>query len=242
MRAIAVIQARLSSIRLPGKVLMDIEGQPMLARVVERVSASRLIEGAVVATSSDDSDDRLASYCRANGIRCHRGPLDDVLTRFVQAGRREGADVIVRITADCPLIDPALIDAVITIRDAHRADYASNVVSRRYPRGLDVEVFTAEALARADREGQEPHHREHVTPYLYEQPGRFQVVGLDCERDLSAHRWTVDTEADLDLVRGIQHRLENPRAGWREVLAVVEREPNLARRNAHIRQKPTRAA
>ena len=242
MRAIAIIQARLSSSRLPDKVLMDIEGRPMLARVVERVSASRLIEGVVVATSSDDSDDKLAAHCRSNGIRYHRGPLDDVLTRFVQAGRREGADVIVRITADCPLIDPALIDAVVTIRDAHRADYASNVVSRRYPRGLDVEVFTAEALARADREGLEPHHREHVTPYLYEQPGRFQVVGLDCERDLSAHRWTVDTEADLDLVRGIQQRLENPLAGWREVLAVVEREPNLARRNAHIKQKPTRAA
>lgn len=242
MRTIALIQARLSSNRLPGKVLMDIEGVPMLAHVVERVSAARLLDGVAVATSTDGSDDRLAAYCRANGIRHHRGPLDDVLARFVQAGKREEADVIVRVTADCPLIDPALIDAVVTMRDAHRADYASNVLSRRYPRGLDVEVFTAEALARADREGKLPHHREHVTPYLYEEPGRFQVVGLDCERDLSAHRWTVDTAADLDLVRSIQQRLDNPLAGWREVLAVVEREPNLARRNAHIKQKPTRAA
>jgi spore coat polysaccharide biosynthesis protein SpsF len=242
MRTIAIIQARLSSTRLPGKVLMDIEGRPMLARVFDRVSASRLIDGVAVATSVDASDDRLAAFCRSNGIRCHRGPLDDVLARFVQAGRREGADVIVRVTADCPLIDPALIDAVVTIRDAHRADYASNVLSRRYPRGLDVEVFTAEALARADHEGQEAHHREHVTPYLYEEPGRFQMVGLDCERDLSAYRWTVDTPADLDLVRSIYQRLKDPLAGWREVLAVVEREPGLARRNAHIRQKPTRAA
>lgn len=242
MRTIALIQARLSSSRLPGKVLMDIEGVPMLAHVVERVSAARLLDGVAVATSTDSSDDRLAAYCRANGIRHHRGPLDDVLARFVQAGKREEADVIVRVTADCPLIDPALIDAVVTMRDAHRADYASNVLSRRYPRGLDVEVFTAEALARADREGKAPHHREHVTPYLYEEPGRFQVVGLDCERDLSAHRWTVDTAADLDLVRAVQQRLDNPLAGWREVLAVVEREPNLARRNAHIKQKPTRAA
>ncbi|WP_119417843.1 cytidylyltransferase domain-containing protein [Desertibaculum subflavum] len=242
MRTIALIQARLSSSRLPGKVLMDIEGVPMLAHVVERVSAARLLDGVAVATSTDSTDDRLAAYCRANGIRHHRGPLDDVLARFVQAGKREEADVIVRVTADCPLIDPALIDAVVTMRDAHRADYASNVLSRRYPRGLDVEVFTAEALARADREGKAPHHREHVTPYLYEEPGRFQVVGLDCERDLSAHRWTVDTAADLDVVRAIQQRLDNPLAGWREVLAVVEREPNLARRNAHIKQKPTRAA
>lgn len=242
MRTIALIQARLSSSRLPGKVLMDIEGVSMLAHVVERVSAARLLDGVAVATSTDSSDDRLAAYCRANGIRHHRGPLDDVLARFVQAGKREEADVIVRVTADCPLIDPALIDAVVTMRDAHRADYASNVLSRRYPRGLDVEVFTAEALARADREGKAPHHREHVTPYLYEEPGRFQVVGLDCERDLSAHRWTVDTAADLDLVRAIQQRLDDPLAGWRDILAVVEREPNLARRNAHIKQKPTRAA
>lgn len=242
MRTIAIIQARLSSSRLPGKVLMDIEGLPMLARVVDRVSASRLIDGVAVATSSDPSDDRLAAYCRSHGIRHHRGPLEDVLARFLHAAQREEADVIVRITADCPLIDPALIDAVVTIRDAHRADYASNVLNRRYPRGLDVEVFTAEALARADREGREPHHREHVTPYLYEKPGRFQIIGLDCERDLSHHRWTVDTLADLELVRAIYQRLDNPLAGWREVLAVVEREPNLTRRNAHIKQKPIRAA
>jgi spore coat polysaccharide biosynthesis protein SpsF len=240
-RTVAIIQARLSSTRLPGKVLMDIAGRPMLARVVARVAAARRVDQVVVATSDDPSDDPLAAWCDGQGVPFHRGPLADVLARFVGAATQDEADIVVRITADCPLIDPALIDAVIEFRAARGADYASNVLSRRFPRGLDVEAFTAAALARADREGREPHHREHVTPYLYEQPGRFRTVGLSTAGDHSRHRWTVDTPEDLALVRAVYDRLADPMAGWRAVLAAATRAPDLSGLNAHIGQKPTRA-
>lgn len=242
MRTVAVIQARLSSSRLPSKVLMDICGRPMLDRVVDRVRRAYSLDKVVVATSTDPSDDLLADHCRRAGIPHHRGPLSDVLGRFVIAARHERADVVVRVTADCPLIDPILIDAVVALRNQRGADYASNVMARRFPRGLDTEAFTAAALFRADREGRLPHHREHVTPYLYEDPARFVTASLIGQDDQGRHRWTVDTPEDLALVRAIYARLGDPSAGWRDVLELLEREPALAEINAHVEQKATRAA
>ncbi len=242
MRTVCIIQARLSSRRLPAKVLADIGGKPMLERVLDRVAQAQTLDKVVVATSTDPSDDRLADHCRRSGIPHHRGPLHDVLGRFVTAARHERADVVVRITADCPLIDPILIDAVVALRARRGTDYASNVMSRRFPRGLDIEAFTAAALFRADREAREPHQREHVTPFLYEDPGRFSLASLIGQDDLGGHRWTVDTPEDLSLARALYERLANPSAGWRDVLALIEREPALSAINAHVEQKATRAA
>ncbi len=242
MRTIAIVQARLSSSRLPSKVLMDIAGKPMLDRVLDRLGHACTLDKVVVATSTDPSDDPLADHCRMLGIPHYRGPLQDVLGRFVVAARSERADVVVRITADCPLIDPLLVDAVVSLRARRGADYASNVQVRRFPRGLDVEAFTAGALYRADREGREPHHREHVTPYLYEDPARFALASLVGRDDQGHHRWTVDTQEDLALVRALYERVRPDAAGWRDVLSVLEREPALASLNAHVEQKAIRAA
>jgi len=242
MRTICIIQARLSSSRLPAKVLTDIGGKPMLDRVLDRVRRANTLDKVVVATSTDPSDDRLADHCRRAGIPHHRGPLQDVLGRFVTAARHERADVVVRVTADCPLIDPVLIDAVVALRARRGADYASNVMARRFPRGLDIEAFTAAALFRADREGREPHHREHVTPYIYEDPHRFALASLVGQEDQGRHRWTVDTPEDLSLARALYERLASPSAGWRDVLALIEREPALSAINAHVEQKAIRAA
>ena len=209
MNIVAVIQARMTSSRLPGKVLADIEGAPMLARVVERVRRSRLVTAVVVACTDRDEDDPVAGWAASAGLPVFRGSEDDVLGRFVGAANRAGADVIIRITADCPLIDPEVLDrAIEELTDHPGADYTSNVIERSYPRGLDVEVFTREALARMDRLGRSAASREHVTiPVRLEHPGAFVVRHVRHPVDDSDLRWTVDTLEDLEWVRLVYRAL-----------------------------------
>ncbi len=237
---VAIIQARMGSTRLPGKVLADIEGQPMLAWVVERARRARKVERTVVATTTDAGDDPVVALCAARGYACTRGHPTDVLDRYLQAAREAGAQVVVRITADCPLIDPEVVDRTVEAFLAAwpGVDYASNRIVRTYPIGLDVEVVRREALERAAVEAREPYQREHVTPYLYESPGRFRVVSVEAEDDYGHLRWTVDTPEDLAFVRQVYRRFGG-RAdfGWREVLDLLAREPDLIAINAHVRQK-----
>lgn len=240
MRTVAVIQARLGSTRLPGKVLLDLGGRPMLERVVERTRRASIVDEVVVATTAAPLDDPLAELAAARGWACVRGSEADVLDRFVVAARASDADEVVRITSDCPLIDAAVIDEVVRGRRRADADYASNFLARRtYPRGLDVECMTRGALERAAAEADQPHEREHVTPYLYADPARFRLHGHEAPEDHSALRWTVDTHEDLQLLRELYAAFDQDGPpGWRDVLAVVTRRPELAALNAHVRQKP----
>ncbi len=239
---LAIIQARMGSTRLPGKILADIGGQPMLVRVVERARRASSLDGVIVATTTQTEDDVVEHLCAQRGYPCRRGHPTDVLDRYYRVAREAGAGVVVRLTADCPLIDPALIDQVVEafLSSEPPADFAANRLpsERTFPIGLDVEVCTFAALARAWAEAEEAYQREHVMPYLYERPGRFRVLLFRCERDLSHLRWTVDTAADLELVRRIYaHFGERDDFAWQEVLSLVERNPSLSEINADVRQR-----
>lgn len=237
---VAVIQARMGSSRLPDKVLLDIGGMPMLARVVERVQLAETLDQVVVATTTDPEDDRVAAFCQAQGYPCCRGSVHDVLARYHLAAESFGARTVVRITADCPLMDPGVIDRIVgAFLEAPDAVYASNRLERyTYPIGLDVEVFTREGLEQAFTGAQKPYQREHVTPFFYDQPGRFPVVSVEADGEYGHLRWTVDTPEDLEFVRQVYQRLEDPdRSGWKDVLRILEQEPELAAINAEIRHK-----
>ena len=238
MITVAIIQARLGSSRLPGKVLLDIGGQSMLARVVRRVARAHTLHQWVVATTTHERDEAIVSECLRLGVSCLRGHEEDVLDRYREAARATGAEVVVRITADCPLIDPAVIDQVVLGLRTHQVDYASNTLPRTWPRGVEVEAFTREALEQAWSHAREPWQRAHVTPYLYQHPDQFRLHGVVAEKDHSDLRWTVDTPEDLALVRSLHQYLGNrDDCTWQEVLAVIERLPALTRINEHVRQK-----
>lgn len=205
---VAVLQARMSSSRLPGKVMRPILGQPMIALQIERVRRSRRLAEVVVATSIDPSDDPLADFLSSIGVRVVRGPLDDVLGRFIAVIDTLGlTGDLVRLTADCPLADPEVIDACIDLRKQGGFDYASNGRLRTYPRGLDVEVFRIQALQQAARETNAPYDREHVTPWLYRAGSPFSQGELVQDIDESPLRWTVDLPADFEFVRRVYETL-----------------------------------
>lgn len=202
--AVAILQARMSSSRLPGKVMKPLQGQPMIARQLERLGRCETLSQIIVATSEDASDDGLASFLDASGVATYRGSLADVLARFVGAIDRFGVSgPVVRLTADCPLADPGVIDAAVRLQASSGADYVSNSIRRTYPRGLDVEVFAAEHLIAAGNEATDPYDREHVTPFLYRNPDRFSRAELVQARDDSALRWTVDTPEDFAFVERV---------------------------------------
>jgi len=238
MKIVAIVQARMSSTRLPGKVLAPIEGRSMLARVCRRAARASRIDDLVVATSSCPQDDPVAAECRSLGLPCFRGSEQDVLDRYYQAAKAHGAEAVVRITADCPLIDPGLIDDVVTAMLEHKPDYASNVLQRTYPRGLDTEIATLDALQRAWQEAAHPYQRVHVMPYFYENPQRFRLHSVTGAEDLSRYRWTVDSPEDLALVRAVYGRLAVGDAfSWREALGLVSIDEALSAINGGVRQK-----
>jgi spore coat polysaccharide biosynthesis protein SpsF len=238
IRVTAIVQARMGSSRLPGKVLHDVGGRTMLARVCGRAARATLVDELVVATTAEVGDDAIAAACLELGVPCFRGDEHDVLERYRAAAEAYGADAVVRITADCPLIDAELIDDVILAMLRHGPDYAANVLCRTYPRGLDVEIATRAALERAAREATEPYQRVHVMPYFYQHPERFRLRSVTGAADFSGHRWTVDSPEDLELVRNIYRRLDGDDAfSWRDVLQLFEREPALAALNRNVRQK-----
>ena len=233
---LTILQARTSSSRLPGKVLLPLLGKPMLARQLERVRRARHIGRLVVATSTDGADDAVERLCREEGVECHRGSLDDVLDRFYQAALPRKPEVVVRLTGDCPLADPAVIDAVIDFFLAGGYDYASNAVEPTFPDGLDVEVFRFECLETAWREARLPSQREHVTLFIHGQPERFRVGSLRRAENLGHLRWTVDEPADFDFVKRVYEALYplNPGFATADVLALLASHPELAGINTGI--------
>ncbi|HEY8617244.1 glycosyltransferase family protein [Phenylobacterium sp.] len=206
--ATAILQARMSSQRLPGKVMKPLAGKPMVERQIERLRRCETLDRLVVATSTEPSDDPLAGRLERVGVEVFRGALDDVLGRFVGCLDALGVDGdVVRLTADCPLADPGVIDAGVRRRAELGVDYLSNGRVRTYPRGLDMEVFTAEALRAAGREATSAYDREHVTPYLYAAGSRFSQGALTQDRDESELRWTVDTPDDYAFVAKVYDAL-----------------------------------
>ena len=233
---LAILQARMSSSRLAGKVLLKVCGKPLLQHQIERVQRSTAIGGLVVATSTDASDDAIESLCRALGVAAYRGSLDDVLDRFVQAARIRRPDWVVRLTGDCPLADPAIIDRVIRAALAGGCDYVSSALQPTFPDGLDAECLRMACLEQAWSEACLPSDREHVTSFVHRQPGRFRLAEIRNGHDLSHLRWTVDEPRDFVFVSQIFERLypSNPAFSMEDVLRLLDAEPALALLNGGI--------
>lgn len=233
-RVIAVVQARLGSTRLPGKALLDLAGRPMLSHVLARAAAIPGVDAVVLATTTAPEDAALADLARGAGVACVRGSVDDVLDRFRQAIAEHPCDAVVRITADCPLLDPEVSGRVVAAYRAERVAYASNVHPPTYPDGLDTEVISAAALEIAWREAREGSEREHVTPFVWSRPERFRPVNVAAERDLSHLRFTVDDARDLALVREVYAALAagDRLFGLDDVLNLLGARPELIDLNA----------
>ena len=239
---VAIIQARMGSSRLPGKVLQDIGGQPMLHRVVLRARRSQLVGQVIVATTTDEGDDPIENFCKTHGFPCFRGDPYDVLDRYYQAARFFDANTIVRLTGDCPLIDPGEIDRTVNAFFRANVDFAANRLpppwKRTTPIGMDTEVVTFTALQQAWREAETKYAREHVMPYFYEEAGRFNILLVDLEQDLGHLRLTVDTPEDLRLIREIYRYFGNKdEFSLQDVLGLFDRSPDLLKINAKIRHK-----
>ena len=232
---VAIIQARMSSERLPGKSMASLAGRPLVGWVV-RAAREAAVDSVVVATSTDATDDVLADWCRDEAVPVVRGPLDDVLARFLLVLDEHQGDVVVRLTADCPLLDPAVIRAAVGARAAADADYLSTTTPRSLPRGLDVEVVQAAAL-RAAAIRADGVDRVHVTSYIYGHPEEFSVAGLVFAPAADDLRVTVDEQRDLEAVEGVVEELGDRAPAWRDVVAVLRRRPDLVARNREVRQK-----
>ncbi len=228
----------MGSTRLPGKVLMDLEGESVLARAVHRLRRARLIDELLIATTDQPADDVIVKECKRCSVPVFRGEEDDVLDRYFRAAQFCRAGIVVRITSDCPLIDPEITDKTIGAFLDSRPDYASNALIRTYPRGLDTEVMTLEALERAWRTASEPYQRAHVTPYFYQNDAAFKILPVIGDADYSHHRWTLDTPEDLAFIRAVYARAgDRENFGWREVLGILEHEPELVEMNRLVAQK-----
>lgn len=233
-RFVAFVQARMTSTRLPGKVLMDLQGAPMLAQQLRRLQGACALDEIVVATTTNPTDEPVAELARAEGLAVFRGSESDVLGRYLGAAKAHQADVVVRITADCPLIDPGVVDTVCAALEPG-LDYASNVVRRTYPQGLDAEALHLDVLQRLDRLATSPGAREHVTWFLLkEKPELFHVRSVEDTEDNSDLRWTVDVDADLDVVRALYRDLGLDRhpLGYRKILEYTRARGDRARSSA----------
>jgi spore coat polysaccharide biosynthesis protein SpsF len=237
----AVIQARTGSTRLPGKVLEDLGGRPVLEWVVRAAAAAAQIDTVIVATSTMAGDDVVADLAESLGVQVVRGSEDDVLSRYICALDAHPADAVVRLTADCPLLDPTLIDAVAGAWAAACAyDYVSTILVRCLPRGLDVELATARALRAVDRIAV-GHDRVHVTSLLYAQPSAYRLLGLCVAPPANDLRVTLDTAEDLALLRALVAELPDAPPAWSEVVAVLRARPDLVAINSGVQQKPLAA-
>ena len=225
----------MGSTRLPGKVLKEAAGKPLLALLLERLARARTLDSIVVATSTDPRDDEIASLCGRLGVPVFRGSEMDVLDRYVQAAREFDFEVVVRVTADCPLIDPELVDEMVRffLENRGRFDLVTNRHPLTYPDGLDFDVLPREALERAGREATAPHHREHAVPFFWETGMRVHNV-VDPENRFRRHRWTLDYPEDYELIRRIVEALDRDgeHFGTRDILAFLEKNPELSSLNA----------
>lgn len=238
-KPILIVQARMSSQRLPGKELMTVRGLPLLGYQFDTLRSMESVEEVVLATSTHRSDDPLEAFAHSMDIPVFRGSLDDVLSRYYHCAQAFQAEHIVRICGDCPLIDQQVVERVIAGYLSGECDYASNVILRTFPRGMDTEVFSMDALERAHQEAKTAREREHVTLYFYEKPKEFQLINVSQDEDLSAHRWCVDEMEDFRFVRRILRKLvdEEKEISMKSVLEILEEHPSWPDLNHHIEQR-----
>jgi spore coat polysaccharide biosynthesis protein SpsF len=239
MFKVVVLQARMTSTRYPGKVLADLDGSPMLAQMLRRLKQSRSADLVVLATTVNATDDPLIEVAKAEGVEWARGDEFDVLSRYVLAARKFQADVVIRLTADCPLIDPGIVDKVVSglLDHSNDCDYASNVLKRTYPKGLDAEAMFADVLFRMDRLGSSKSAREHVTSFLrFERPDLFLRHSVEDAADNSDLRWTVDERDDLELVRTLFRELNLSRklVPYEQMVSYVRSHPAISAINAQV--------
>ena len=244
MKTVAIVQARMTSTRLPGKIMRPVLGKPLLELLVERLKRAKGVDDVVIATTTNSDDDQVESLTQRLGIGCFRGSENDVLDRVLRAAQAFDVDVIVEITGDCPLIDFQVIDKLLDIYHANDYDYVANVLKRTYPRGLDTQVFATAVLEEVARLTNDPVDHEHVSLYIYEHPERFKLHNV--ESGLPEEYWdlrlTVDTPDDFELIRRIYEELypSNPAFTVEDVVELFERRPELREINQHIAQKAVR--
>ena len=238
-KVVAIIQARVSSTRLPRKVLQELAGQPMLTHVVNRTRRAKSLDAVVVATTTEPADDVIVSLCQERDWPFFRGSEEDVLDRYYRAASSFKADIIVRITSDCPLIEPGIIDKVVNefLSCYPEVDYVSNNLIHTFPLGLDVWVISFNALEKAWQYDDNPAWREHVTPYIDRQPEKFKIRNVANATDYSYMRWTVDTPEDLTFVRKIYEHFQKDTFNWEEVLHLLKLHPEWLEINRHVQQK-----
>lgn len=238
MKTVIIIQARMSSTRLPGKVLLPIAGKSMLWHVIKRVSLVKNIDNIIVATSTDISDDVIVKFCSVNNIKCYRGSLNNVLSRYYETALQEKADVIIRITADCPLIDANLIERGLIIFKNKKLDFLSNVIVRSYPVGFDFEIFTFNILEKAYRNAVTETEKEHVTPYFYlTHPDNFKIYNLKQNENKSSYRLTVDTTQDLALIKILIEKFHAQKKDHHQITSILDQHPDLIELNKNIKAK-----
>jgi len=243
----AIIQARMGSTRLPGKVLMDLCGRPVLEWVVKRAASACFVDQVIVATTTDVEDEPIVRYCLDHQIECFRGNSTDVLDRFYQTARQFKVDLIVRITADCPLVDPSLIDKVVELYLSDKVDFAATRLpppfKRTYPIGQDIEVVSFKLLKKAWKTTKNTYEREHVMPFFYQNPGEFRIATLECEHDYGKQRWTVDTAEDMEFLRAVTQKLDcQLYVCWKEIIQVLKQYPHLLTINKDVIHKTYKEA
>ena len=241
LHVVIIVQARMGSTRLPGKIMKTVFERPLLSYLLERLRDVRLAKEIVIATTTLANDQMIVNFCENENVNFFRGAEENVLDRYYQAARHYKADVVVRITSDCPLIDPVVIDEVIDeyLKNYPSFDYVSNSLQRSFPRGMDVEVFSYKNLEIVHKEACCHDDKEHVTPFFYHRPERFKLHNVSYKKDESSHRWTVDTEEDFIVVKKILTSLypKNPKFKIEEILELMKKHPQWSQINAHIKQK-----
>ncbi|MEB3295257.1 MAG: glycosyltransferase family protein [Synechococcales bacterium] len=250
-KTVIIVQARMTSTRLPGKVLKEVLGKPLLQYQIERLQRIPAADQIVIATTVNETDQPIVDLCDRLGVPVHRGSEQDVLARYYEAATQFQAEAIVRVTSDCPFIDPGVTQQVIAYYQQHRPqyDYVANfsLDRRTYPRGLDTEVFSYQALQESHQQATAAEQREHVTPFIYQHPEHYAIAALhDCDKPLAAdyshHRWTVDTPEDFELIRRMltELMLMNPEFSWKDSLQLLDQFPDWQQINACIEQKSLR--
>lgn len=239
MKVVAIIQARMGSTRLPGKILKKVNNKPILEYQIERLKRATKIDEIVIATTDKMLDDPVIELCNQLDIQYYRGSENDVLSRYYETAKEYCADTIVRLTSDCPIIDPNVVDEVIEVFLINSYDYVSNTLERSYPRGMDTEVFSMKVLEQAHKYAKKQYEREHVTPYIYLNPVKFNLYNIEYKANESVHRWTVDTEEDLFLIRKIIEKLYSSSKLFtmEDTLNLLEENSDWKDINAHIEQK-----
>ena len=242
MRVLNIVQARMGATRLPGKPLLEVMKRPLLSYQLERLKRCHKVDEIIVATTTHPRDQAIVDFCQQERVSVFRGSEEDVLERYDQAAKVFNADIVIRGTGDCPLIDPAVVDQALEffLKRHPTYDYVSNILERTYPRGMDVEVFSRASLEQAARNAKSVDEREHVTPYIYQHPETFALGSLVREPNESYHRWTVDTSEDFELISTILKTLypKNPSFTMVDILQAFKEHPDWIKINAHVQQKP----